>query len=501
MAKYLKLFETHTNYETFINGNDVVKPNVSYCLDVKDVHFNPHTWADEYLTFVALEDGTISFNIWQTMGTDMITSISYSTDNGETWSTTNNVNNKEEKLVITVNVNEGDKVLWKGDAEQLGFYDEDEYGDYVGSFFSSTCSFDAMGNVMSLIYGDDFVGETTIENSACFTCLFYDYDGEKSCGIANVNKLALPATTLTEECYAYMFNNCTGLTSAPELPATTLANYCYHYMFNGCTSLTSAPQLPATTLAKGCYNVMFADCTSLTTAPTLPATAFTESCYSSMFASCTSLVSAPTLPATTLAYHCYDSMFAGCTSLTTAPTLPATTLAQGCYSYMFAGCTSLTTAPELPATTLVSGCYGYMFNGCTSLTTAPQLPATTLKDSCYYEMFSNCVSLTSAPQLPATTLTNYCYYGMFRDCTSLTSAPQLPATTLISYCYLDMFQGCSSLNYIKAMFTTTPSTTYTRNWVNGVAASGTFVKNSAAQWDVSGVDGVPTGWTVQTASA
>jgi hypothetical protein len=63
-----------------------------------------------------------------------------------------------------------------------------------------------------------------------------------------------------------------------------------------------------------------------------------------------------------------------------------------------------------------------------------------------------------------------------------------------------MFTNCSKLNYIKAMFTTTPSTTYTQNWVSGVAASGTFVKNSAASWDVSGVHGIPSGWTVETAS-
>ena len=51
------------------------------------------------------------------------------------------------------------------------------------------------------------------------------------------------------------------------------------------------------------------------------------------------------------------------------------------------------------------------------------------------------------------------------------------------------------------MFTTTPSTTYTSNWVNKVASSGTFVKNSAAQWNVSGLNGIPSGWTVRTASA
>lgn len=51
------------------------------------------------------------------------------------------------------------------------------------------------------------------------------------------------------------------------------------------------------------------------------------------------------------------------------------------------------------------------------------------------------------------------------------------------------------------MFTTTPSTTYTSNWVQGVAASGTFIKNSSATWNVTGDNGIPTGWTVQTASS
>jgi hypothetical protein len=90
---------------------------------------------------------------------------------------------------------------------------------------------------------------------------------------------------------------------------------------------------------------------------------------------------------------------------------------------------------------------------------------------------------------------------MFYGCTSLTTAPVLPATTLASSCYNGMFRGCTSLNYIKAMFTTEPSTNYTENWVNGVSATGTFVKNSTASWTTTGVNGIPTGWTVQTASA
>lgn len=51
------------------------------------------------------------------------------------------------------------------------------------------------------------------------------------------------------------------------------------------------------------------------------------------------------------------------------------------------------------------------------------------------------------------------------------------------------------------MFTTTPSTSYTRSWVYNVSSTGTFIKNSQATWDVTGSSGVPSGWTVVTADS
>ena len=115
--------------------------------------------------------------------------------------------------------------------------------------------------------------------------------------------------------FCHLFENCTQLTSAPELPATTLANRCYYSMFNGCTSLTPAPALPATTLADECYSGMFYGCTSLTQAPELKATTLADKCYLGMFAGCTLLTTAPALKAETLAESCYQSMFQGCTKL------------------------------------------------------------------------------------------------------------------------------------------------------------------------------------------
>ena len=320
MSLYIKKFRLHTQYEHYITGNTTVLPNVSYCEDVKDVHINPiHDYSKDYFTTVALENGTITFTPTNS------NVINYSIDNGNTWIEGS-----------SVNVENGVKVMWKGTMRPI----EIEYNG-IGKF-SSTCNFNVEGNVMSLLYNDEFEDKLEIEWTYCFFNLFYG--AEK---LTNAENLILPATTLKINCYQQMFDGCTSLTSAPKiLPAKTSAVECYTYMFHNCTSLVSAPELLATTLANFCYNCMFS------------------------------------------------------------------------------GCTSLTTAPELPATTLAMGCYE------------------------------------------------------------------------------DMFNGCTNLNYIKAMFTTTPSDIYAYNWVDGVAVSGTFVKNSAATWnpeEVRGVNGVPTGWTIQTA--
>jgi hypothetical protein len=114
-------------------------------------------------------------------------------------------------------------------------------------------------------------------------------------------------------------------------------------------------------------------------------------------------------------------------------------------------------------------------------------------------MFKNS-GITTAPDLPATVLATHCYEEMFSGCTQLTVAPVLPAEQLIDNCYWHMFEGCSRLSYVKAMFLTTPQNLYTYQWLNGVASTGTFVKNAAATWTVTGANGIPSGWTVQTAT-
>ena len=173
---------------------------------------------------------------------------------------------------------------------------------------------------------------------------------------------------------------------------------------------------------------------------------------------------------------------------------------------LFSGDTTITSAENMvmPATTVTKQCYSQMFQGCSNLTKTPKtIGSSTMTwngDYCWSDMFNSCTSLTTVPSglLPATNLSSACYWCLFQNCTSLTTAPILPATTLVRNCYLSMFDGCSNLNYIEAMFTTSPSSSYMSNWVNGVASSGTFVKNSAATWTSScGTSTYPCNWTIQ----
>lgn len=143
-------------------------------------------------------------------------------------------------------------------------------------------------------------------------------------------------------------------------------------------------------------------------------------------------------------------------------------------------------------------CFACLFYNLSDITSAKNLilPATNLNAYCYYSMFEKTL-LSIAPKLSATTLTKGCYSYMFRECTQLTNAPVLPATILTDSCYNYMFYGCSNLNYVKAMFTTTPSFMYSLAWLANVSSTGTFVKNAAAAWDVTGPSGIPATWDIQ----
>lgn len=209
------------------------------------------------------------------------------------------------------------KIPWNsGDTIQLRHNEEQKSGITYNIFCSD--EFDVYGNILSMSYGDDFVGKAPNSIQVSFA----------GAEVRSAKNLYMP------EGQAVSFRDCTHLTEPPTLPENTS----FGPIFAGCTRLVNAPSIPSST--RGCY-AMFSGCTSLVNAPELTATALTSNFYISMFAGCTRLVNAPALPATVLASRCYESMFEGCTSLVNAPVLPAETMVERCYYGMFNECTSL----------------------------------------------------------------------------------------------------------------------------------------------------------------
>ena len=353
----LRVFETESDYDSA--KPDFVYPTVSYVRDVDEVYYMTKPWCN-YFFIEALAVGmTVSLSNSSQGMTAPANELEYSTDQ-QAWTTLPN-------NTASPAINTGERIYLRGNATSA--FDMANMMLGIGHF-NITQQCNVGGNIMSLLFNDDFEDKTDLTGyDGAFSGLFIGQP------IVDASELILPATTLSMGCYFGMFAGCTSLTTAPALPATTLSMACYFSMFGNCSSLTTAPALPATTLANECYNQMFRDCTSLTTAPALPATTLANECYGSMFVNCTQLEIAPALPATTLAKQCYYTMFSGCTSLTTAPALPATTLADNCYMYMFRGCTNLNYIKMLATDISASTCLSSWVKNVSSTGTFVKNPA------------------------------------------------------------------------------------------------------------------------------
>ena len=311
--RHLKKFENQSAYES--QKDEVMgMPHVVLVNDTKEVFYS--TYNDYYLCFESIENASYSLHIGSafTETIETYASLYYSIDGCNTW-TLLPMNIEENITYSTPIIEKGKRIYWKGDFD----FEKNQYTPRL----QGTDKFSIKGNIMSLVYGDDFKDKLEIKEYQ-FCYLFSDNHN-----IISAKNLILPAKKLSNSCYRHMFNGCASLVEVPQLPATELSYRCYNGMFWGCTSLTKAPKLIAEQIDEMCYGSMFVDCTSLIEAPELPATTLAKECYHYMFQNCTSLTKAPELPAVNLAHNCYYSMFDGCTSLTKAPELPATTLAQG----------------------------------------------------------------------------------------------------------------------------------------------------------------------------
>lgn len=181
------------------------------------------------LTLRALTDGT------KIRKTGHSGTFYYSLDDGETW--------ESATSATVISLNTGEFVQFKGNLTPTS-------SNGVGRFSSSTGEFEAGGNPMSLIFGDDFIGKHDITDKGySFAHMFEGCTNN----LININNMYFAAEKLSVHCYDSMFMNCQQLTDLSMVSIGNYENrknfndhsneYAYYRMFRGCTKLTKTPMM------------------------------------------------------------------------------------------------------------------------------------------------------------------------------------------------------------------------------------------------------------------
>lgn len=242
MKDYIKFYKYDADYQAA--KPNLPEPHAVYCWETNIVDISAPVFNEkQYLAFKAV-DGDATLTIKNKGGAAPQLYFSYDQESWTDWTAAG---------YGEITIYDGRKVYLKGNNACMG-YNASKY-----STFGGTGKYEVSGSISSLLNGDDIFGNLTLSTTYSFAYLF---NNNKQ--IISANDLLLPYTTLTNNCYASLFQGCSALATAPaELPATTLANECYAYMFEYCV-FTEAPELPATTLGRECYSRMFQNCPSLT---------------------------------------------------------------------------------------------------------------------------------------------------------------------------------------------------------------------------------------------
>ena len=409
--------------------------------------------------------------------------IKYSVNN-TIWSSTTSTSGVTS---IIATLNSGDTIYFMGSESNYSATNKKYH------FIHTSANAEVKGNAMSMLYGENFDGQTIISSSGALRSLFCSTTSSTNY-ITSIDELELPATTLSEACYQSMFDGCSGLTSLPSglLPSTSLTADCYRAMFANCVNLTTVPSdlLQATTLADRCYQYMFQK-TSLTVAPTLPAPTLTVGCYGSMFGSASTLSAITCLATDISASACTNNWVANVAPSGTFTKPEGMTAWTSGNSGIPNGWTvedkidytkKYLTVKSLADNNVVTFAHGGGFtaktiscstdngvtwtsvtseNGVSKTLATLQTGDKLLLKGTNGNYTNHRISSSADAELEGNIMSLYysdnfvngnyqysgVYSGMCRDWTTLKSCENLkmPATTLDMYCYQSMFEGCTAL--------------------------------------------------------
>ena len=286
--KFLRKFNEHTSYEAELNvgGQNFEIPNVSYCKNVDDVHFNPYNLIEFYV-------GNITGTTPQTVKiyTDTTNFDEVIVSEGNKWYT---YVLPKDKGLCWINGDSVKKVTIKAN-------------------ISYKSNFNPPHN-----FGKTIIPSSTVEAS---------FKGSNTSGVTDMVK---------------MFNFCSGLTSLDVSNFDTSNVTDMFYMFYGCSGLTSLDLSKWDTSKVTRMNQMFSYCDGLTSLDLSGWDTSNVTLMDSMFYNCISLTSLDLRNFNTSNVTLMDSMFYNCRSLTSLDLSKWNTSKVNNMNNMFNGCSGLT---------------------------------------------------------------------------------------------------------------------------------------------------------------
>ena len=303
--KYINTFKNHASYEEKLNGGggvDISLPNISYCEDVKDVHYNPYNTVEFYVGEVT-EPQTVSIY------TDGTNHVDVTVSEGNKWYS---YTLPKDKGLFMIEGDSVKKVVVKADITTSG-YTIISNSTIEASFKGSNTS--KVTNMASMF--ESCISLTSLDVSRFNTSIVTNMSNMFSLcsGLTSLDVSNFDTSNVTD--IYCMFNVCSGLISLDVSNFDTSNVTDIEEMFRGCASLTSLDVSNFDTSKVIYMNSMFEGCASLTS---LGLSNFDTSkviYMDGMFEGCSNLTSLDLSSWDMSNVTDMNRMFKGCSKLTT----------------------------------------------------------------------------------------------------------------------------------------------------------------------------------------
>ena len=321
--KYINTFKNYSSYDDKLNGGgvDISLPNVSYCEDVKDIHYNPYNTVEFYV-------GEITSSEIVKIYTDANNHVDITIDKGNKW----------YSYVLPK-----DKGLYKIES---GIYNPNYYWWELS-----------------------IVEKAVVKANISYS---YDSNNDKNNGIVPYSTIEASfkgSNTSNVTNMESMFNECRGLTSLDVSNFDTSKVTNMWNMFGNCSVLTSLDLSKWNTSNVTNMDNMFSGCTSLTSLDLSNFNTSNVTNMGNMFNGCIGLKSLDLSNFNTSNVTYMGNMFKGCIGLKSLDLSNFNTSNVTNMNSMFNNCSSLETLDLSKWDISKVTNMGDMFKNCNSLTT------------------------------------------------------------------------------------------------------------------------------------